>query len=202
MIVGRSKDYMSDDSTLNPPLVEMQANPMRRDTVYIASGASATLRFIADNPGVWFMHCKPIPLVFYYGQSNCFSLGHIEWHLETGLAIELIESPLLIQQRANVPQIMYDQCRTDGTPFSGDAAGHASITDLSGLPLGPFPQVLGWHPKGIGAMAGCVVLPAPLLALSELKFFVGQLCADCRHWNGLCYMVFAWSIHLARGYGA
>jgi iron transport multicopper oxidase len=22
--------------------------------------------------------------------------------------------------------------------------------------LGPFPQELGWHPRGVGAMAGCV----------------------------------------------
>jgi iron transport multicopper oxidase len=67
------------------------------------------------------------------------SLGHIEWHLEAGLAVEFIEAPLVMQQRSNVPQSMYDQCRTDGTLFSGNAAGHNSTTDLSGLPLGPFP---------------------------------------------------------------
>ena len=67
------------------------------------------------------------------------SLGHIEWHLEAGLAVEFIEAPLVMQQRSNVPQSMYDQCRIDGTPFSGNAAGHNSTTDLSGLPLGPFP---------------------------------------------------------------
>ena len=30
------------------------------------------------------------------------------------------------------------------------------MTDLSGLPAGPFPQNNGWHPRGIGAMFGCV----------------------------------------------
>lgn len=57
MLVGRSQDYTSDNVTLNPPIEEGQANPMRRDTVQIASGTSATLRVVADNPGVWFLHC-------------------------------------------------------------------------------------------------------------------------------------------------
>ena len=58
MIVGRSANYSSDDPKLNPPVVEGEPNPMRRDTVLVESGASVTLRFVADNPGVWFMHCK------------------------------------------------------------------------------------------------------------------------------------------------
>ena len=57
MIVGRSKNYTSSDPELNPPIVEGQANPIRRDTVQIPSGQSATLRVVADNPGVWFFHC-------------------------------------------------------------------------------------------------------------------------------------------------
>ena len=52
---------------------------------------------------------------------------------------------------------MYDQCAALGMPTSGNAAGHASVTDLAGLPLGPYPQNNGWHAKGIGAMAGCVL---------------------------------------------
>jgi iron transport multicopper oxidase len=83
--------------------------------------------------------------------------GHIEWHLEAGLAIELIEAPLIAQQYNSVPQALYDQCEMLGQPISGNAAGHASTTDLSGLVLGPYPQKLGWHPKGIGAMFGCVL---------------------------------------------
>jgi Multicopper oxidase len=57
-IVGRSQDYTSSDPTLNPPIVEGQGNPMRRDTVMIPSKSSATLRVVANNPGAWFMHCK------------------------------------------------------------------------------------------------------------------------------------------------
>ncbi|PIL27757.1 transporter [Ganoderma sinense ZZ0214-1] len=137
-MVGRSTDYTSSDPTLNPPLNESQPNPVRRDTVQVPGGESVTLRVVADNPGVWFFHC------------------HIEWHLEVGLAVQFIEAPLIAQERAAVPQYVYDQCRALNLPTSGNAAGHADVTDLSGLPSGPFPQNNGWHPRGIGAMFGCV----------------------------------------------
>jgi iron transport multicopper oxidase len=87
-------------------------------------------------------------------------IGHIEWHLEAGLAFTLIEAPLEMQNRAQTlgpPSFMNDQCSALGLPFSGNAAGHASATDLSGLRTGPFPQNNGWHGKGIGAMFGCVL---------------------------------------------
>lgn len=58
MIVGRSLDFTSTDPTLNPPIAEGQANPIRRDTVQIPSGQSVTLRIVADNPGAWLLHCK------------------------------------------------------------------------------------------------------------------------------------------------
>ncbi|KAL4068587.1 Ferroxidase [Scleroderma yunnanense] len=140
-IVNRAEQFDSNDPTLNPPLVEGQANPMRRDTVVIPGGGSVTLRVVADNPGAWLFHC------------------HIEWHLEAGLAIQLIEAPLVAQERAsgNVPSFIYDQCATLGIPTTGNAAGHASPTDLTGLPLGPYLQKLGWLPKGILAMTGCVL---------------------------------------------
>lgn len=60
-IVGRSEDYTSSDPTLNPPIVEGQKNPMRRDTVQVPSMHSITLRVIADNPGVWLFHCTSLP---------------------------------------------------------------------------------------------------------------------------------------------
>lgn len=83
--------------------------------------------------------------------------GHIEWHLEVGLAVQFVEAPLIAQQHNDIPQFMFDQCQALGKPISGNAAGHASATDLTGLPLGPFPQNNGWHPRGIGAMFGCVL---------------------------------------------
>ncbi|KAG6829746.1 hypothetical protein H0H92_003622 [Tricholoma furcatifolium] len=138
-IVGRSANYSSDDPTQNPPLVQVQSNPIRRDTVQIPSGSSVTLRVIADNPGVWFLHC------------------HIEWHLEAGLAVQFVEAPLIAQQLGSPPQSLINNCLALSHPVSGNAAGHASTTDLTGLPLGPYEQILGWRPKGIAAMFGCVL---------------------------------------------
>ena len=57
-IVNRAEDYTSSDPTLNPPVVEGQANPMRRDTVQVPSGSSVSLRVAADNPGTWLLHCN------------------------------------------------------------------------------------------------------------------------------------------------
>lgn len=161
-LVGRSTDYTSDDPELNPPLNESQPNPVRRDTVQVPSGESVTMRVVADNPGVWFFHCTSFPLCtlcasFLTYPSALTRAGHIEWHLEVGLAVQFVEAPLIAQERNGIPQFMFDQCAALGEPTSGNAAGHASATDLSGLPLGPFPQNNGWHPKGIGAMFGCVL---------------------------------------------
>ena len=64
-IVNRGDDYTSNDTTLNPPLKEGQTNPIRRDTIQLLSMHSATLRFVADNPGAWLFHC------------------HIDWHLSS-----------------------------------------------------------------------------------------------------------------------
>ncbi len=104
---------------------------MRRDTIDVPAGGSATLRIIADNPGAWFMHC------------------HIEWHLESGLAIQLIEAPLVAQERSEgrVPSIMAEHCNAVGMRHTGNAAGHNSAEDLSGWPLGP-------KPKGDGLRTG------------------------------------------------
>ncbi|KZP14642.1 multicopper oxidase [Athelia psychrophila] len=159
MLVGRSANYTSDDPSVNTPTLEGQANPMRRDTVQIASGSSATMRLVADNPGVWFLHC------------------HIEWHLEVGLAIQLIEAPLLAQQRNTMPQALNDQCLALGLPISGNAAGHADPTNLAGLPLGPYLQIIGWRPKGIWAMTGCV-LTAVLGMLTVLWYSLGGHITD------------------------
>jgi iron transport multicopper oxidase len=42
---------------MNPPTIEGQLNPIRRDTVQIPAMGAVTLRVIADNPGVWLFHC-------------------------------------------------------------------------------------------------------------------------------------------------
>ncbi|KAJ7683845.1 Cupredoxin, partial [Mycena rosella] len=49
-------------------------NPPRRDVIGVQQGG-VIIRFRADNPGPWFLHC------------------HIDWHLEAGLAVVFAEAP-------------------------------------------------------------------------------------------------------------
>jgi len=122
-IVGRSQNYTSSDPTLNPPIVEGQKNPMRRDTILVFQQQSATLRFVANNPGAWLLHC------------------HIEWHFEIGFAVQFVEAPLEAQKyKQDFPPILNEHCAQQNLPYSGNAAGHQSTTDLSGLTLGPYPN--------------------------------------------------------------
>jgi iron transport multicopper oxidase len=53
-------DSESDDPMENPPLVEGQENPVRRDTIVVPAGGSTTLRWRADNPGTWFFHVSAL----------------------------------------------------------------------------------------------------------------------------------------------
>ena len=182
-IVKRADDYTSTDPTLNPPVVEGQANPMRRDTFQVPSGASASLRFTADNPGAWLLHCvylRYLPNLSKHGLITCFA-GHIEWHFEAGLSVTLIEAPVEMQQRAQTvqspPTAIAQQCLALNSPVSGNAAGHASPTDLSGLQLGPFPLHDGWHTKGILAMTGCV-LTAVIGMITVVWYAMGGALSD------------------------
>jgi FtsP/CotA-like multicopper oxidase with cupredoxin domain len=45
-------------------------NPMRRDTITVDAFGWALIRFKADNPGLWALHC------------------HISWHMEAGLLMQ------------------------------------------------------------------------------------------------------------------
>lgn len=74
-IVNRAADYTSDDPVLNPPINESQTNPMRRDTVLMPAGSSATFRVIADNPGVWFFHCACSSVPRVHPVLTCSSLS-------------------------------------------------------------------------------------------------------------------------------
>jgi hypothetical protein len=49
------------------------SNPMRRDTMTVDAYGWALIRFRADNPGMWALHC------------------HISWHMESGLLMQFME---------------------------------------------------------------------------------------------------------------
>ncbi|OCF33774.1 acidic laccase [Kwoniella heveanensis CBS 569] len=142
-VVHKSFDVTSDDPVVNPAINENQSNPARRDTIVIPPTGSVTIRWRADNPGAWMFHC------------------HIDWHLSSGLAAIFLEAVDMFQQTNQttnaVPQQIYDQCKHWGYATEGNIVGKFSTTDFKGQPYGPFPLKMGWTPKAIGALAGCII---------------------------------------------
>lgn len=129
------------DPENTPPFPE---TPLIRDTVLVNPNGYVVIRFKADNPGVWFFHC------------------HVDWHLEQGLAITLVEAPLEIQsQAALLPKDHFEACKLAGVPSEGNAAGHFGNHDdwfnLAGenLQMAPLPE--GFTAKGYYAMAMCAL---------------------------------------------
>jgi iron transport multicopper oxidase len=89
--------------------------PIRRDTIMVQNHGHAVLRFRADNPGVWMLHC------------------HVEWHVEGGLMATIIEAPETFPQTLEAPpKSHYHACAAYPQPVSGNAAGKEGL-DLSGL---------------------------------------------------------------------
>ena len=73
--------------------------PILRDTVSVPAQGWARIRFVADNPGVWFLHC------------------HIDWHLEAGLAAYFIEAPHHLKGTIdNIPEDLREGCSTFFNP--------------------------------------------------------------------------------------
>jgi iron transport multicopper oxidase len=95
--------------------------------------------------------------------------------------VTLIEAPLEMQQRAQTllapPTSLGPQCLAQDLPASGNAAGHATATDLSGWSLEPTLQNNGWHAKGILAMTGCV-LTAVLGMLTVVWYTMSDALSD------------------------
>ncbi|KND04266.1 uncharacterized protein SPPG_00002 [Spizellomyces punctatus DAOM BR117] len=68
-------------------------NPLRRDTFSVPSGTWdgltfgwTVVRFVANNPGVWFLHC------------------HLEFHIIAGLAMTLVEDVAALRRMGISPQ--------------------------------------------------------------------------------------------------
>ncbi|KAJ2412131.1 ferroxidase fet3 [Coemansia sp. RSA 2530] len=87
-VVGNSSSVIKSSDT-----------PMRRDTTLVPPGAYAILRFRADNPGVWLLHC------------------HIDLHMELGLSMMFVSAPEIIREAIKVPDAVIEQCRLLGIPI-------------------------------------------------------------------------------------
>ena len=82
----------------------------------LPAGGSVTMRFRADNPGAWMMHC------------------HMDWHLAAGLAMMVIQAPREAKKMLDVPSYFPQQCRMQGLPVHGNAGGvRGSTTDFGRL---------------------------------------------------------------------
>jgi len=53
----------------DPKTAHFDQTPVLRDTTEIRPFGNTVLRFVADNPGMWILHC------------------HIDWHLVGGLSV-------------------------------------------------------------------------------------------------------------------
>ncbi|KAG0155692.1 hypothetical protein PDIDSM_2865 [Penicillium digitatum] len=97
----------------------VSATPIRRDTIMVQNHGHTVIRFRADNPGVWMLHC------------------HIEWHVESGLMATIIEAPETFPNTVHAPpKSHYDACAAYPEPVSGNAAGNDGL-DLTGLDTVP-----------------------------------------------------------------
>ena len=135
------------------------ATPARRDTFLLPPNGYVVLRFVADNPGVWFFHC------------------HIDWHLASGLGMLLIEAPDQIAAHNPIPEQHFDLCKASGYGYQGNAAGNTEdYFDLTGQNAqSPFlPD--GFTARGIVALvfsvisAICGMAAISVYGISDIKF--------------------------------
>ncbi|KAJ9272340.1 CAZyme family AA1 [Paecilomyces variotii] len=133
--------------------------PARRDTFVLPPQGYIVLRFVADNPGVWFFHC------------------HIDWHLSAGLASIFIEAPTQMQERLTIPADHLEVCRLSGVASEGNAAANTEdLLDLSGQNVQPGWLPAGFTARGIVALVfSCISAIMGMIAIfvygmSDIKF--------------------------------
>ncbi|KAJ2336753.1 ferroxidase fet3 [Coemansia sp. RSA 2681] len=100
------------------PVAKNTGVPARRDTVVVDVQQYVKLRFRADNPGVWLLHC------------------HMDVHFAMGLAMTFIVAPDVLQRTQHIPPEMIAQCAKRGIKTTGNAAGNQGL-NLTGLPVMP-----------------------------------------------------------------
>ncbi|KAJ2701386.1 ferroxidase fet3 [Coemansia sp. IMI 209128] len=114
---GPTRPFIPSNATA-VPVVKNSGVPAKRDTVVILPSHYVKLRFRADNPGVWMLHC------------------HMDIHFVMGLALTFIEAPDVLQRTQNVPVEMLKMCAKQRIKTTGNAAGNHGL-DLTGLPPAP-----------------------------------------------------------------
>lgn len=115
------------------------STPARRDTFVLPPQGYWVIRFVADNPGVWFFHC------------------HIDWHLSQGLGMLMVEAPGHLQNGpTKIPQQHYDVCKAADIAYAGNAADDTEdLLDLQGQNRQHGWLPAGFTTRGIVALAFC-----------------------------------------------
>ncbi|KAJ2908873.1 ferroxidase fet3, partial [Coemansia aciculifera] len=102
----------------NTPTRRFTGSPAKRDTMTIPMYQYIKVRFRADNPGVWFLHC------------------HLDVHFIMGMAMTFVEAPDVLQRTQIVPPQMLEFCKAQGFGTWGNAAGNDGY-NFAGLPDPP-----------------------------------------------------------------
>lgn len=127
--------------------------PIRRDVVVVPPMGNLVIRFVADNPGVWFFHC------------------HIDWHLSQGLASVFIEAPIAMQESITIPDDHLAACKAAGISTTGNAAANSdNYLDLRGQNVqAGFDPYGSFTAKGVIAMTFSVL--SAILGMAFLCYY-------------------------------
>lgn len=119
-LVARVSGEVDDNHTITSQAVydgdtsAFPRTPIRRDSWVLAPAGYTVIRFIANNPGVWIIHC------------------HMEWHVDAGLTATLVEAPRQLQAQT-FPPAMAQICKEQNMKTRGNAAGNVDDPyDLDG----------------------------------------------------------------------
>jgi iron transport multicopper oxidase len=119
-LVARVSGEVDDNKTITSQAIyngdssSFPKTPIRRDSWVLAEAGYTVIRFIANNPGVWIIHC------------------HMEWHVDAGLTATIIEAPRHLQAQT-FPLAMAKICKDQKTSTKGNAAGNVDDPyDLDG----------------------------------------------------------------------
>ncbi|OAP56204.1 hypothetical protein AYL99_09383 [Fonsecaea erecta] len=147
-----SGDY--DANAVMDGSLVLPRRPMRRDTLLVRPNGHIVMRFRSDNPGVWLFHC------------------HIEWHVDSGLVMTFVESPLKLQETLHIPEDHFSACAALDPPMptAGNAAANTeSLLDLTGAAVPPAPLPDGFTTRGIVALTFSIV--AGLLGVATIVWY-------------------------------
>jgi len=103
-------------------------NPVLRDTVTLWPLQWVALRFVADNPGVWFFHC------------------HITAHLVMGMGFNIVISPDVLNDPSQSVSTCGDQALTTepGDSNGGDGSSAASVASVGATSFASLLLSLFW----------------------------------------------------------